>query len=1327
MKKYIFILTLSILSHYSFSQTNLGSWRKTSADRVIPVKGKQAIKPQIFSVYQVDFQLLKNQLNEAPEQLEQSTNFKVSLPSPTGMKTFIIAKTNILPKHLQASDADIQTFFGYNEKATNEWITLDYTNHGFHAMVSGSIKGTKYFIDPYQMNDTENYRVYYKKNYSKNVNFECLLNEENLLGRVNGDEEEVINSQVKSAIQSDCKLRTYRLAIASSAEYATYHGGTQAFAQSGIVTSISRVNQIFRRDFGVVFTIVSGTNIVYTNPVSDPYINGDIYQMIDTNSYVIPDNVGILNYDIGHVFGTAGLLSGGLATRDGVCQPDDKAGGVTTFEDPIGDQFDIDFVAHELAHQLGARHTFNSLIGACSGYLQRSEIGAYEPGSGSTIMAYAGLCNQIGISTDVQDSSDVLFHAYSIAEITKSIITGNSSECGNISSTGNTKPISDAGPVFYHIPVNTPFQLTGNSTDIDASDVHTYSWEQYDLAPVSQNIPISTSTTQPNFRVFEPTLNKTRYFPNLDSLIENVNWPKYEMIPSVSRMMKFRLTVRDNSVTGCGCTDYDEIDINFDGSKGPFLVTYPNLTGISWTAATTKTITWAVAGTDSAPVSCSKVDIMLSTDGGYTYPHVLALNVPNDGSQVITVPNLSTTTARVKVICSDNIFFDISNNNFTIIPIPITEPEISFSTVLIETFEKSQPDGNLDCRPYTDYMVTMQIENAPIGNAIITINGGGNATDLYDYKIIGTPFTFLNGMTNDKSFTVRIIDDGEVDPLENLELTYTITGTTTAIYGSSNQTCLVKIHDDEHAPYSGEIPHYEENFESGLVFGSGVNNWNNSNNSGAESWVLGSGGDLSDSGKSLYISENGTSNGYNTSNSYNYVSIESSQINGVGKNNQVLTFDYVSEGDLGHDFGRLAYNSGTGVTIIEGGNYAPFVGVSTKKTAQIVLPANTNGNNFRLTWGWSNSVTNPGGVSGKSFEIDNIRVTEGTPGIRVETEITTVTDEQYLGPFQSIYYYDPNDGNLLLYIQNTSSHDYGCTSVEINRAGKGATEFQFVDVSLDVTDKSYKVIPTNNNPSGTYKLTLFYTEDEISGWESATGNSRANIQIVKTIGNISAVTPGNQQLTTTFYNPVTLGSFGNDITLTSTINNGFSGFAAGITTDILPIHLLHFDANAINNEVVSIDWITAREVDNDYFTVERSLNALDWEEVSIVNGAGNSSILLDYNLIDKNPLNGISYYRLKQTDFDGEYEYSEIKSVNIKAQITDVVLYPNPTSSKVILKGNPSELNEISIYNVLGQNITHIIQVNKFDDTTVILDFSELISGVYFVKTKTTVNKVSKI
>lgn len=1321
-----FVLVLScIFFQYVHAQEIKGLWRKSPSYRVVQEKGKRPIQPKKYELYQVDFGLLKHQLNYISKRGQLEKQNKITIPAPEGDKTFVISITDILPRYLQAEDADIQTFFGYNILNPAEWVALDYTNHGFHAMIS-SPDGKDYFIDPYQMNDTENYIVYYRAENITPTAFECLINGEGSLSGFDTDGLVPEQSLNRTALETDCKLRTYRLAIACTGEYTAYHGGTQAQAQSGIATTISRVNQIFRRDLGVVLNIVSGASIIYDDAQSDPYINGDIYQMLDTNAYVIPDMIGDANFDIGHVFGTAGLLSGGLATRDGFCLTGDKSGGVTTYENPIGDQFDIDFVAHEIGHQIGARHTFNSLVGACAGWGQRSDLGAYEPGSGSTIMAYAGLCNQTGLSTDVQDQSEAFFHSYNIQEISQTLITGNGSQCGTMTNTGNSKPLADAGPVYYNLPINTPFELTGNSIDPDIGDVHTYSWEQYDLAPSAQNLPQSNSTDQPNFRVYEPTLSRTRHFPNIDSLAANVLWPKYEKIPSVARSMKFRLTVRDNSPSGCGCTDFDEVDLHFDDASGPFVVTSPNTTGIVWGASTSETVTWDVAGTNNAPVSCSSVDILLSTDGGITYPYILALNVPNDGSELITVPNIGTSTARVKVICSDNIFFDISNEDFTITSLPITDPEISFETTLIETFEENTPDGNVGCRAYKDYSVTMKITDQPTGNTTVNILSGGSATDGLDYQLLGAPIIFPVGSTSNRTFTIRILDDGEVDPLENVELTYTISGNTNAVAGTSNQICLIKIHDDEHAPYAGALPHFEEDFNTGQIFGPGNTNWSDANNSGNEVWMVGGNGEISASGRSLYVSDDGMSNSYNTSNSYNYVSVETPEINGIGKSNQILSFDFVSEGDVGHDFGRLSYDAGAGVTMIEGGNNAPFVGVSNKKNVAIALPTAVDGNNYKLTWGWINSVTNTSGVSGRAFEIDNIRVTEGTPGIRIETEITSLSDEQYLGPHQSIYFHDPEDGNLLLYIQNTSDHDYGCTTVEVDRSGKSATQFQSVNSVYDVTDKSYRVIPTNNSPSGTFNITLYYSEEEIAGWEAATGNNRNEIQVVKTIGPISTVTPANPQVSTTFYKPALLGSFGNDVTLTASYSNGFSGFAAGISEIPLPIELLSFEASAWEGQSVVLDWSTATERNNDYFTIERSLNGLDWEFVAKVGGAGNSATILNYKTYDFTPHNGLSYYRLKQTDFDGQFTYSDIRSVMFDAKEGQVKVYPNYVYDSFTLEGSESELSTIELYTSSGQQVTSLAKIEKKTNERYKLDIRRLAAGIYYVKTKSTVHKICK-
>lgn len=604
--------------------------------------------PQIVAansrVYQLNSDAILAQMQGVANREDLSGGFqaKINFPHPDGtFHEYTATANNTMHPELAAKFPEIGSFDATGENG--EVVKWDVTPHGLHVMIMQPGQSTIY-IDPLFAGNNEYYIVYRKKDFRTTKEFTCDFDSdvESLMPL-----EEPVSGTVKSF--GSCQLRTYSLALSATGEYTTFHGGTVALAQAAQVTTMNRVNGVYERDMSVTMVIIPNNNlIIYTNSGSDPYTNGNPNSMITQNQTNTTSVIGSANYDIGHVFGTN---SGGLAGLGVVCNNSQKARGVTGSAAPIGDAFDIDYVAHEMGHQFGCNHTFAGTVGSCSG--NGNLATAMEPGSGSTIMAYAGICG----SLNVQSNSDDNFHGISLQEM-GTFVTGSGNSCATVTSLSNNPPVLVSTNGGVVIPQGTPFALTAVATDPDGNTL-TYNWEQMNNAFTAAT-PSPTATSGPNFRSLPSSTSPTRYFPALPGT--STTW---EMLPTVSRTLNFRVVVRDNAAGG-GCNDHEDVTMTVDGGSGPFVVNYPSATGITWAGLSTQTVTWSVANTDVAPVACANVDILLSTDGGLTYPTVLASNVPNDGSQPVNVPNTATTTARVMVICSNGTFYDISNNNFTI-------------------------------------------------------------------------------------------------------------------------------------------------------------------------------------------------------------------------------------------------------------------------------------------------------------------------------------------------------------------------------------------------------------------------------------------------------------------------------------------------------------------------------------------------------------------------------------------------------------------------------------------------------------------------------------
>lgn len=432
----------------------------------------------------------------------------IHLPLPEGgTGRFLVLESPIMAPELAAKYPQIRTYRGQGLDDPSATLRLDRTPSGLHAMVlspSGAV-----FIDPYRRHDAVHYISYYKRDLANPHGdaLRCQFDESTRQASPQSGTAFESSSTIEG-LPTGSLLRTYRIAVAATAEYTQFHGNTVADGLAAVVTAMNRVNGIYERDLAIRMILVADNDLlIYTNRGRDPYNNTNGGLMLSQNQDNLDTVIGSDNYDIGHVFSTGG---GGVAYLGVTCNSGFKAGGVTGLPSPIGDPFYVDFVAHELGHQWGGNHSFNGDEGSCSGGNRHAST-AYEPGSASTIMGYAGICG----SQNLQSHSDPYFHTISYEEIVNFSQSGGGSFCASTVATGNSAPVVDAGP-SYTIPVNTPFTLCGSATDPEG-DPLTYAWEQFDLGPAGH--PDSPSGDAPLFRTFNPVNDPCRTFPRLSDLV----------------------------------------------------------------------------------------------------------------------------------------------------------------------------------------------------------------------------------------------------------------------------------------------------------------------------------------------------------------------------------------------------------------------------------------------------------------------------------------------------------------------------------------------------------------------------------------------------------------------------------------------------------------------------------------------------------------------------------------------------------------------------------------------------------------------------------------
>ena len=673
MKKIVLLTCLSsFLTLFGFSQTNR-FWTPNNENQNLIVKDKAVFRasyPAQFKLFNLDIPAFRQTLLSITGNNRVKASAVISLPNADGsIEEFEVVEASNFEPALQAQFPEIRAFSGRGITDKYATLKLSISPEGVQTMVFRTEKDNE-FIEPYSK-DRRVYSVYKAHREKGKLPWTCTTNDKQMFSGLNSQ----ISGQSSTTLRtggSTGQLKTLRLAQSCNGEYSNYFG---AFSSSDVAkvlaaynATLTRCNGVYEKDLALHLNLIANTTaVIYYNPATDPY-STNLSSWNNQLQSTLTANIGEANYDIGHMFGASG--GGGNAGCIGcVCVNGQKGSGITSPADgiPQGDNFDIDYVVHEVGHQLGANHTFSMSL---EGTGQNKEVG-----SGITIMGYAGITSQ-----DVAPHSIDIFHATSIEQIQANLANKTCPVSTDVTG-NNVAPVLGA-VTNYTIPISTPFALTGSATDANG-DPLTYCWEQNDNATTSgtSSVASPTKATGPNWLSFSPSTSPTRSFPKLSTILAGlmVTPPlqggdagaNIEALSSVSRTLNFRLTVRDNHVFSAtapisvGQTAFTDVVVTVTNTAGPFQVTAPN-SNITWSAGGTATVSWNVNGTNGGSINCSAVNILLSTDGGNTFPVVLASSTTNDGSEVVSVPNTPGSTNRIKVEAVDNIFFDISNTNFTI-------------------------------------------------------------------------------------------------------------------------------------------------------------------------------------------------------------------------------------------------------------------------------------------------------------------------------------------------------------------------------------------------------------------------------------------------------------------------------------------------------------------------------------------------------------------------------------------------------------------------------------------------------------------------------------
>lgn len=692
----VFSITILFLSFYGAAQSTY--WKNTE----LKANGRQFSKKQLQVDKAKAFTL--NQALFSKELTSKSSKRVVYFPDEYGNEiAFTVEEVPLFARELAQKYPSIKSFKGIAVNDATKQIRFSISHKGVQSMINTAGEKGALFM---QKSAGDTYVVYRRtEQAASDLDFMCRTMPEVL----------AYTESLSAKLVDDQSLRTFRVAISASGEYTQFHGGAKADALAAINATLTRVNGVFERDLAITLELIGTTDaVIYTDPETDPY-NGSLSAQVQST---LTNVIGEVNYDIGHLFNQEdNTLDGNSGFIGAVCRNNQKGSAYTTLSSPVGDMFDIDLVAHEMGHQFGANHTFS--------HISEGTNVQVEPASGTTIMGYAGITG----NNDVAANSNDYFHYVSIVQIREYLQTIS---CGQAQTLTNTPPILT--PLTnYNIPKGTAFVLSGEATDSDPLDVLSYTWEQIDNGVVTQATFGPNNPAGANFRSLPPSISPERYFPNLPRVLNGqltqtlpVEGAAWETVSSIGRNLNFSLTVRDNALNG-GQSVSDEVQLSVINDAGPFVITSQNAPQ-SYIAGSVQTITWDVANTNVAPIAAASVSLLLSTDGGLTFPITLVENTVNDGEHSIIIPSIDASNARIMVKATDNIFFAVNASDFVITP---SEIVLNFAEV---TFDVCQPDDIQIPFMYETYLgfneeSTFSVTNLPVGLTALFTPGSATATN----------------------------------------------------------------------------------------------------------------------------------------------------------------------------------------------------------------------------------------------------------------------------------------------------------------------------------------------------------------------------------------------------------------------------------------------------------------------------------------------------------------------------------------------------------------------------------------------------------------------